>query len=1758
MTVALNLADLFFLQTQVIFGAAPPPGTDPFSLLGIRALDGSNNNLTHLLNLDQHGQTVDTDTFGVVNQPFFNIYGRTSAVGTAVTPYSVTYAPGTDVSPPISDSSPRVISNLIADMNPLSNPAAATATTVNTGQPAFFIPPTNSLFTFFGQFFDHGLDFIDKGGSGSILIEILPGDPLYNPNPGAFNFMPVDRATLYNSVTGEIWDPANPQGGVPVTNNSTAPLVEQSQTYGQTENTVFFLKEYYPSTHPDFPAQPTGRLVTHADGGMATWQDVKDNVLNAFGLVLTDEHALNIPEVIWNGTSYELGAGTGQAFLADIAHTANPTGKLADLDDQLGLTGASNTYYDDELLDAHKIAGDPRANENTALTAIHDAFHSEHNRIVLVLEDLIKQQDQITPGTAEQWDGERIFQAAKLVNEMQYQHFVFEEFARRMSPNVDAFAQYDVTINPNISAEFSQAVYRLGHSMLTDTVKSVNAADQISDMTLVEAFLNPVAFETTGAGALIEGATRDTMNEIDEFVVDSLRNMLLGLSLDLAAINIARGRDVGLPTLNQLREQLYADTGEGSLVPYTSWADFGANLLHPESLVNFIAAYSRDSAIIAARADGDNALARSLATAKLSDATFMNGGDQGFWDIDLWIGGLAEAKAVGPLGNLGMLGSTFDFIFATQLRALQDGDRFYYLARLGGTNILAEIEQSTFGDLFERGSGARHTNGDIFSVANEYVELSATDVTTFTSLAGDWIEVIGGTTRADTIRAGAGNDTVWGEDGNDTIYGDGGNDHLYGNAGDDTIFGGSGFDFIRGDDGNDALNGDAGDDLIFGKTGNDVLRGGAGVDLLEGGLGNDTLEGGDQDDTLVGQENDDILRGGLGNDALDGGSGNDFLQGDRGNDTLAGFEGDDVLDGGAGADVLDGGLLGHDIASYQSSSFGLTIDLALPANSTGDATGDTYVDIEEVLGTQFDDIIIGDALDNILSGGGAINGDKLDGGDGNDVLYSNEGKVDNLIGGLGVDQAIFLGRTHLQFSDFTTTVDTLGNGFIQEVNPGPALGAIDTLTGVEELVFDDGIWSTVTRQWVPLVGVDASAPLQVNGVLVDGTFVNTTALLDNTSIPLNGIKLGNIQVADIDGVNGVRTVTLGGPDAASFRINNGPLGPELYFMGGRTLGFAKVNFEAKDRYEIAITVADNSGGSAITYMLNVTDVNDNAPLLTSPDHIVVGSDVASTTVIYRATATDLDTVTNVVPSATVTNLQYSLAAPGVGNNNNLFTMSNNGEVKIAGALNAGTYILALLASDGVNATPKIITVTVTGTLIADGIFTTGNDTVDLNTFNLSLYTQGAATNALAGNDTVTLSDTQNIGILFNGSAGSDTINGSVNSDTIDGGTENDRLNGGVGNDTIEGGLGVDTAIFTGRYTGFSVTGYNDDGSFVYTDTNLTDGNQGSDTLSGIERISNTLGGDWLVVLGTSGSDNLVTTIPWWGIMNGGAGDDSLTGGNGNDWLGGASGIDTINGGAGNDTIDGGSDNDTLIGGAGNDAIHGGTGDDTIDGGTENDRLNGGVGNDTIEGGLGVDTAIFTGRYTGFSVTGYNDDGSFVYTDTNLTDGNQGSDTLSGIERISNTLGGDWLVVLGTSGSDNLITTIPWWGIMNGGAGDDSLTGGNGNDWLGGASGIDTINGGAGNDTIDGGSDNDTLIGGSGNDRFVFTAGWGQDTISDFNSSGDLIDLSALGVNFASLVITSINGNADTEIAIVGDALNTITLSGVNAVTIAESDFDLIA
>lgn len=176
------------------------------------------------------------------------------------------------------------------------------------------------------------------------------------------------------------------------------------------------------------------------------------------------------------------------------------------------------------------------------------------------------------------------------------------------------------------------------------------------------------------------------------------------------------------------------------------------------------------------------------------------------------------------------------------------------------------------------------------------------------------------------------------------------------------------------------------------------------------------------------------LTGTTGADTLIGGVGADTLSGLAGNDTLRGKDGDDVLIGGQGADVLDGGA-GQDTASYASATRSVTADLARSSANKGEASGDSYLGIENLTGGAYADNLYGNDTDNVINGGAANDqlagrggSDKLYGGDGDDVINGGAG-ADFLWGGAGRDRFTFSaasesnGAAHDAIMDFVSGVD---------------------------------------------------------------------------------------------------------------------------------------------------------------------------------------------------------------------------------------------------------------------------------------------------------------------------------------------------------------------------------------------------------------------------------------------------------------------------------------------------------------------------------------------------------------------------------------------------------------------------------------------------------------------------------------------------------------------------------------------------------------
>lgn len=1071
---------------------------DPLTSYGLRTVDGSCNNLIK----DREGYGAADQLFPRLTTPIFSQADDVPA-GFGQ-PGSSGY---TQKSGNVFDAQPREISNLIVDQT-ATNPAAVAAagfpvrtqnnpglfpcTTdpvgstpgvpagcVPTGDTLFIpnvttdvglSPPYNSLFTLFGQFFDHGVDQTVKGG-GTVFVPLKGDDPLITVGPdgkpgtgdevapGSPNaFMVLTRAQNQPGPDHILGTGDDIQEAA----NTDSPYVDQSQTYTSHPSHQVFLREYANNTggKPVSTGKLLGGSTELNAGGMATWADVKTQAAGLLGLKLEDKDVTNIPMMAADPygkfipgparglPQYVTRSGLVEGdtaspvpvpadvlyfdtpFLTDIAHNADPSPQDTDHnpgtppvaprpdDDTVASADFANQQagtYDDEMLNAHFCAGDGRVNENIGLTTIHQVFHSEHDRLVADIEKTLTEDTSLTgvaalaewklADGASGWNGERLFQAARFVTEMEYQHLVFEEFARKVQPAVQPFHVYHTDINAAVRAEFAHAVYRFGHSMLTETIARTNADGSDNSISLLHGFLNPPEYANGGsagqlssesaAGSIVMGMSDQVGNELDEFVTGTLRNNLLGLPLDLATINMTRARSEGVPPLNVLRTQIHDATGDGQLTPYTSWADFGQNLKHPESLINFVAAYgtfptiTSQSTLAGKRAAAKAIVDPGIGISPSAEALdFMNSAgawgakETGLNKVDLWVGGLAEKT------NLfgGLLGSTFNYVFENQLTDLQNGDRLYYLARTPGMNLRTQLESNSFAEMIMRNTNAHSLKADAFGTADckfqlgnlagtadgytasgptvaddgtteckenllllrkpdgtiQYMEKNTVDPSGINGQS-----VYNGTANADRVTGGNDNDTFLGNAGADVIEGNGGDDIALGGEGNDRITDLSGADVLKGGPGNDYLNSGIGDDINMGGDGQDFINGGANDNETFAGPGNDFVQSGDGADATFGDGGDDWIQGGSGQDLLIGDHGAPFFddpaQTKPGNDIFVGQVGENDYDAEGGDDIMTSnaavdryaGAAGFDWATHQHDTVAADDDMKINNNLIG-------------------------------------------------------------------------------------------------------------------------------------------------------------------------------------------------------------------------------------------------------------------------------------------------------------------------------------------------------------------------------------------------------------------------------------------------------------------------------------------------------------------------------------------------------------------------------------------------------------------------------------------------------------------------------------------------------------------------------------------------------------------------------------------------------------------------------------------------------
>ncbi|TFZ00701.1 heme peroxidase [Ramlibacter henchirensis] len=1898
--------DLLFILNQIkiaeettnpdgtVNGDALRDAVNPLAPFGLRTVDGTWNNLLP-------GQQL----YGSADQVMPRL-----TTGTLLPQY-VTPMPGTTNL--YVDPEPRIISNLIVDQT-ASNPAAVQAAEDRAGEATFpgleevqvsengtlFIPnqspdvglspPFNGVMTLFGQFFDHGLDLITKGG-GTVFVPLQPDDPLYVAGSRT-NFMVLTRATDDPGADG-IAGTAD-DGHV----NTTTPFVDQNQTYTSHPSHQVFLREY--TTDATGNTVATGALL-EGQYGAANWTEVKAQAADLLGVQLTDQDVFNVPllatdrygeylrgdngyvqfvtqvvdpvtsearlELVEADPTANGGLGTlvptnavrtNHAFLDDIAHHAAPAmvdldgnpmttndlvAQTADTDPGTGDDGNRLTY-DDEMLGRHFITGDGRGNENIGLTAIHSVFHSEHNRLVdqykeTLIADAIAKQDVAFlnewlttdlgtgPRTAEQWaalgqevaagatwDGERLFQAGRFVTEMQYQHMVFEEFARAVSPQIDPFIfQNSADLDPAIVEEFANVVYRFGHSMLTETVDRTNAATMGEyDIGLIQAFLNPVEFnmgvdangnpipvDVAGAiSGIMLGMSSQVGNEIDEFVTEALRNNLLGLPLDLATINMTRARETAMPTFNEAREQFYEMTGDLQYEPYTSWIDLAPHLKNPLSVVNFIAAYGQHDSITSAatvEAKRDAAMDLVFGTHGLTDpaqiqawmadrTAFLNSTgeyatDNGGVDkIDFWIGGLAESTT--EFG--GMLGPTFNFVFESQLENLQNGDRFYYLSRTQGLNLLNQLEPNTFAamvmrnsDLGEEGTTA-HLPGHLFVTPNYTLEMDQDNQRTGI-LGPDGLTMNGDPLHGDLLldmlsplvqRATADAD-------GDGVVEAGEYDARLDKNGDG----------VMEYDGMLSYNFTGGDHVVLGGTQfNDILTGGRGLDTLWGDGGDDFIDGGDSPDHIFGGDGDDIIQ----DRGTEPGAA-DFLRGDNGNDVIGGGPGNDLLFGGADNDFI---FTGQDFSEVFA---GTGDDFVLGGNGPDVLMGNEGNDWIE--GGEGFDGIAGDNselfFNSTIVGHDVLNGQgndtDYDGESGDDIMVQNTG-ITRSNGMFGFDWAIHKDDPTGANSDLGVPIFTTDPNFILR-------DRFDSVEGLSGWNHDDVLTgAAILRAEVGGDGVEAptdSSALKAGNVgLIDGL----AELLGTTDAAVSALA-PDTTIIDVT-LGAEILLGGGGSDTITGNLGDDIIDGDAWLNVRIAVDMPEGGAEA----DFSVDSMDEIRDRMLTREINPAQLSIVREILQSE-----ADSLAVDTAVYNGSfeeylvdqaADGIVTVTHIAPAAgassdgtdtlrNIEQLQFldrmvqlglAISTPGA------FTVAENTQAVTTVTLaNQDPEALYLFSLEGADADRFVID-SLVGTLsfVAAPNFEAAADVGLNNVYDVVVrVTDGVLSDTQAIAVTVTnADDAATGGVNITSWTTTDTNATLTATNTV---VDEDLGTGPAGTlqwqqlDTATGNW-VDIAGATSATTG-TLSNITTRVVTTYTDAFGTQQVVSAQTAMIGDGLANSM-------TGTAGSD----------ILLGLGGADTINGGLGNDVLEGGNGGDSLTGGAGNDIVEGNAGNDTLLAtvGDGNDILRGGggtdayslaataaganvnltansststeTGTDTLNaienvtGSQGGDTITDGVGTNVLTGGAGADTFVMTNDNTRDTINGLGGSNTIDYSasaanlSVTLTGTNTeviGSGTLSGltgntdqITNINNFTGGTGSDTI--TGNNNGNTLVGGGGndTLTGGGGTDNLSGGDGNDTLNGLGGNDTLNGGAGADTLNGGTGVDLVDGGAGNDTLVASGAVGATDGNDTYIGGDGTDLYTLAGTTAG---ATVNLSTPTGTSTSG-ATGSDTLSGVENIT----------
>ena len=357
---------------------------------------------------------------------------------------------------------------------------------------------------------------------------------------------------------------------------------------------------------------------------------------------------------------------------AKVLRTNDGTGKLRTDSKPVGVLlpknyyGLPNASLPDQPEPSMFLAGDIRANEHSVLTSMHTLFVREHNRLCDEIADK-------HPKLAGNDDGIYLYVRKIVAAEMQV--IVYWEFLPALL-GPSAIAPYDGykdDVNPGISNIFSTAAYRVGHSMIPTTLPLGRGEPGLP---LREGFFRPALIDDRGIETFLQRLAFEPIQEIDCEIVEELRTFLFrqfdpysNQLLDLAALNIQRGRDHGLADYNQCREDF-------GLARRAGFSEITSN---PELAARLAAVYGSVD------------------------------------DIDAWIGGLAEDHVDGAA-----VGELIYTVLNDQFERSRDGDRFYFENDPEfSQKYIDELKATTLSKIVERNTTIEGLPDNVFIVPNE-------------------------------------------------------------------------------------------------------------------------------------------------------------------------------------------------------------------------------------------------------------------------------------------------------------------------------------------------------------------------------------------------------------------------------------------------------------------------------------------------------------------------------------------------------------------------------------------------------------------------------------------------------------------------------------------------------------------------------------------------------------------------------------------------------------------------------------------------------------------------------------------------------------------------------------------------------------------------------------------------------------------------------------------------------------------------------